>query len=139
MKKFDLSSMFFGILALSVVRSISGIITMFAYSINSDMPRMQYMFLASNLVSLILYVVTLIFLGNFILKGVYRTSVLVCTILMAVKVTLMTGYTMVANITRITSAGLVYTVTGIFEQVLFLVFLIYYLTTIAKSDEATAF
>jgi len=112
---------------------------MFAYSINSDMPRMQYMFLTSNLVSLILYVVTLIFLGHFILKGVYRTSVLVCTILMAVKVTLMTGYTMVANLSRISSNGFIYTVTGIFEQILFLVFLIFYITTIAKSDEATEF
>lgn len=139
MKKFDLSSMFFGILAFSIIRIVTGSISMLVYSINSDLPRMQYTFLALNLVSFVLYSITLAFLGIYILKGLYRTSVLACTILIAVKVTLMAGYSLLANLTRYSSSGLMFTISGLLEQIVFLVFLLFYLSDIAKSGDSTEF
>ena len=135
MKKFDLSSMFFGILVFSIIRIVTGSISMLVYSVNSDIPRMQYAFLAQNLVSFVLYSITLVFLGMYIVKGLYRTGVLACTILIAVKVTLMAGYSLVANITRYSSSNLIFTVSGLFEQMIFLIFLVIYIIYIMKSDD----
>ncbi len=135
MKKFDLSSMFFGILVFSIIRIVSGSISMLVYSVNSDIPRMQYAFLAQNLVSFVLYSITLVFLGMYIVKGLYRTGVLACTILIAVKVTLMAGYSLVANITRYSSSNLIFTVSGLFEQMIFLIFLVIYIIYVMKSDD----